>query len=504
MKKMLVGIVTLVLVATAVLGQPGTFKVYTRPSLPSTEALERMGLKLAWASRILLRGDRDGYSSVQLLHGAEGSPVGNQVLVQSYSGLVALFDGETGDQLWQTQVGTPFRVSQPAGYNSHSIFLTRRNILYILNRATGAQRIYTADKLSGVRTYGVELPYGPSAAPVAEEDALYLVMSMRVMALALPAYQAADRLVKAGAATPEATAALFPETAWTYLIGDEFAQFPALVAGNQLTVATAEGTLLSLKKFRSETDREQLRYRFETEAKVVAPMGQHGWIAYAGTDAGTLYAYNMDTAKLQWRFLPGGGIRRQPAVTDRDVFVAVDQVGLFRLDRATGREVWVARQLDRFLAANDNFVYALHHTGEFHVLDYLRGSTMARYDLKDWTIPVLNELTDRIYLASNDGQLICLRHRDLRAPLRNKTIEQPAKEEKKAEKVEEKKEDKKEEKQEEEKKPEKKDSKAAEKMTQQRPPIQHPVVDALVHRPSSSLSSAVTALAGPTWRQWLP
>src|SRR5260370_24720221 len=103
MKKLLLGGLILALVAAAALAQPGTYKVHTKPKPPSREALDRMGLTLAWQARILLRGDRDGFYSVQLLPGTANP----QVLVQSYSGLVALFDGDTGDQLWQTQVGLP-------------------------------------------------------------------------------------------------------------------------------------------------------------------------------------------------------------------------------------------------------------------------------------------------------------------------------------------------------------------------------------------------------------
>src|SRR5947209_5755813 len=127
MKKLLVGLVGLALVATVVPAQPGAYKVHTRPSLPSAAALERMSLTLAWSTRILLTGNRDGIYSVQLL-GGESYP---QVLVQTYSGLVVLFDGENGDRLWQTQVGTPYWLPQPAGYNDSSVFVIRRNVLFI-------------------------------------------------------------------------------------------------------------------------------------------------------------------------------------------------------------------------------------------------------------------------------------------------------------------------------------------------------------------------------------
>src|SRR5207248_1634545 len=106
------------------------------------------------------------------------------------------------------------------------------------------------------------------------------------------------------------------------------------VAGSQLSVATATGTFLSINKFKGVP-----RDEFITDGKVVAPVGQHGLWAYIGTDKATLYAFNMENQKLLWRFLPGGAVRRSPAVTDRDVFVAGDQVGLYRVSRDTGREI---------------------------------------------------------------------------------------------------------------------------------------------------------------------
>jgi outer membrane protein assembly factor BamB len=427
MRKLLVGVVGLALVASAALAQPGTFRVHTKPKLPTAEALERMSLTMAWSARILLRGDRDGFYSVQLIPGPGGYP---QVLVQTFSNLVVLFDGETGDELWRAQVADPYVPSQPCGYNSNSIFVTRRRFLYVLNRATGLHRVYTIEQPSGLRYNGIEMPYIPTAAPVADDFGIAFAMTNRVVAYKLPLYGEGQVLPKAGPGPAEGAPVPLPELAWTNLLGDEFVRFPPLSAGNQLSVATSRGMLMSLNRFDGV-----LRDEFELNGSIVAAPGQHGMMAYPGTDQGTLYALQMDTGKLLWRFYPGAGVRRSPAVTDRDVFVTGDRVGLYRVSRDNGRDVWLAKQLDRFLAVNERFVYALNYLGEFQVLDYLRGGTLSRYDMRDWTIAVPNELTDRIYLASNDGQILCLRHRDLKTPLRNKTIVE-RKEKKEKEKVE--------------------------------------------------------------------
>ena len=110
MKRLSIAVVGLGVIAAITLAQPGTYKVHTCPRLPSTEALERMGLKLHWQTRVLLTGNRDGFFTVQLV------PAGDalQILVQTYSGMVVLFDGETGDELWRAQAGAPYQQSLPA------------------------------------------------------------------------------------------------------------------------------------------------------------------------------------------------------------------------------------------------------------------------------------------------------------------------------------------------------------------------------------------------------
>ena len=88
-----------------------------------------------------------------------------QLVVQTISGTVYMLDAETGDPLWHTSVGIPGWSGQPVGYNEQSLFVIRRDIVYVLNRATGAQRYYTLDRDTKLPTYGFTLPGAPSAAP---------------------------------------------------------------------------------------------------------------------------------------------------------------------------------------------------------------------------------------------------------------------------------------------------------------------------------------------------
>jgi outer membrane protein assembly factor BamB len=451
MKRTLLGIVALGLVLTPLFAQRAIHRI-TYPRLPSREALDRLSLTLAWATKLRVAGERDGLFSVQVLPGKDGT----QLLVQTRAGVVSLLDGETGDVLWSTPVGPPYWEGQAGGYNGNSIFITRRDMLYVLNRATGRQRVYTINEATRQKDFGIRLQSVPGSPITADDVSMFVGMAGgRLSGYVLPVYEAppppapkpppaeaapkADEppaeekeekvekapppppvVPMAAGAPKESAEGLPPVQVWSDVHVGVFVNAPPLIAGPQVSFVTTGGTIYSYEKLE-----RVVRGDFALGATVAGGMGQYGMTAYVATEDGGVYAVDMDKLRLIWRFLAGGLVKRTPAVTDADVFVTAVRIGLFRLQRANGRGAWDRpnRDVNRFLAVNDRFVYGLDPTGLFCVLDGLRGGTLATYDLRDWRIPVANEFTDRVYLANHDGQILCLRHRDLAAPLRNKAFE---------------------------------------------------------------------------------
>ena len=417
---------------------------------------------MAWNARVKVEGQRDGLASVQVI---PGSPV--QVVAQTFAGAVYLFDADNGDLIWKTKVGVPYWASQPAGFNSQSIFVTRRNILHVINRFTGVQRVFSYNAATKDTNFGFEMDYTPSAAPVADEELLHVNMGDRTQAFILPDFERIERIKRAKAQGKKETAKgekttyadddaneldlTQPLFFWEHRITPLTTEFPPLIYNDQISFLTTTGLLFAVSRY-ERGPRLEL-FEFKMNGRVGSAAGQYNNIAYVGADDYNLYAIDISSnnGRLVWRYVGGAPIMQKPEVNDRDIFIAPERLGLRLLDRVSGREVWTNRDASRFLAANDNFVYALDHVGKFYVLDGRRGSTLAKYDLIDWAIPVPNEWTDRVYLAANDGQIMCLRHRDLTKPLTMKSPEVIKKKEVK--KVEEKKE----EKIEEEKKEEKKD-----------------------------------------------
>src|SRR6185437_8629371 len=81
---------------------------------------------------------------------------------------------------------------------------------------------------------------------------------------------------------------------------------------------------------------------------------------------------------------------------------------------------------DRFLAANPKYVYAADASGRLLVLDRRRGVTLSGFDFKDFVFPVPNEVTDRLYLAANNGLIVCLHDREYPQPIRYRLREEEA------------------------------------------------------------------------------
>lgn len=406
-------------------------KITTAPKLPNREALDRMNLTVAWHARVHVDGTKDGVASVQILPGKS-----NQILVQTYKGGVFLYDADRGDLIWKTQVGVPYWAPQPAGFNSHSIFVTRRKTLHVLNRFDGAQRVFTYYPRLKHYEFGYELLHTPNAGLVVDEESVYISMGERMNAIFVPNFGLIDaikarreQLRKEGKPLPVEDAAMQsldppqPEFAWGYRFGSEFTTSSALVHGEQVSLLTAQGTLVSLARFGKNIGAEL--FEFKAIGKTPGLPTQHQNMAYFGSDDFNLYAVDMDGGRLVWRYASGAPILRGPNVNDRDVFVSPERIGLRRIDRNTGREVWTNRDSHQFLAANDAYVYALDRHGRFNVVDSRRGTTLATHDLSDWTISLANEWTDRIYLAANDGQVMCLHRKDLARPMIMKTAEKP-------------------------------------------------------------------------------
>jgi outer membrane protein assembly factor BamB len=378
---------------------------YSQPVVPSQDALNRLNLKLAWRTYVPTNGRRDGLESVQVLDGS-------QVLVQTRDGETSLLDGKDGTTLWQVHLGTSGRISHRPAFDGRSVFAVRGKEVYALDRKTGKTK------------WTYQLPHDLSTAPLADDQMLYVCLVTKdLYAYELPEAQLAENKAAREAAAKVLTANAIssagsgaagppaPRLTWSYEAYDRL-ELPPVQTQNVVAVAGAGGTFSAVNKSSGKVP-----WRYKTRAHISAPLGQYGNTAYVASQDLNAYAFDVPTGRLLWRFTAGAALRQQPFVNDDAVYVAPFRGGLHCLRRDDGSEIWFNRDGNRFVAANKKFVYGADARGNLLVLDAARGSELGGLPTSDFVVPVSNEVTDRVFLASNDGLVVCLHDRSYPQPL---------------------------------------------------------------------------------------
>ncbi len=440
---------------------PDLSHTYTTPWPPPRDVLDRLNLKMAWRAYVPMDGRRDGLATVQL-HA-------NDLFVQTRSGLVVLMDPETGVIRWRSRVGLPYSVEHQLAFNNREVYVINSTYLYALDRRNGAV------------VWRFRIHEGVSASPVADDRMLYIASPTgRIAGYVLPRPDLPPALAggmttyydEAGASSkkpeteeerrarivsikgdfrttpgpnylsatvhdPKADEETGPRPVrvWTDFTSLRL-ELPILLTREYLLLPTPNGIVVAYGKVPREGGGAAEIYRFPTESSIRVPAGHYGDMAYVGAEDANLYALEVSNGRLGWRYTAGTAISRQPAVTEQDIYVVAERNGMTRLDRATGQPMWripVRSGLsesnmaaDRFLAANNKYVYAADASNRFLVLDRRRGVTMSGFDFKDFVFPIPNEVTDRVYLAANNGLIVCLHDREYTQPIRHRRVEEEA------------------------------------------------------------------------------
>ena len=394
-------------------------EIFSRPEIPSKEALARLNLRLAWRAYVPTDGGKDALVRVEL--------IGKDLIVLTRSGTVQRMDAETGKVYWRTTVGKPYTMLPFLAVNNRSVYIIAHAKMVGLDRVTGRQK------------WEFDLPSAISAAPVVDEEQIYVPTSTtRLAAFYLP-FVMNDSVDSPGEVNRRSI--LYggdpsdrsprPKPTWTDVTNIQLV-FKPLQTTSTIFVISPSGKGLGYPKIPRDPTATSEIYSLATDGKIRVAPSSFGDTAYVGSDDAALYAINMNTGKLRWRHIAGTPITRTPATTAKDVYVTSDREGLARIDRESGDAMWripsgrsvmnANPQADRFLAANERFVYASDASGRLLILDRKRGIRLSMLDTRAYRVPVVNEITDRLYLAANDGLIVCLHDRDQVDPIRHRQI----------------------------------------------------------------------------------
>ncbi|MFM7152065.1 MAG: PQQ-binding-like beta-propeller repeat protein, partial [Gemmataceae bacterium] len=395
-------------------------QIYSNPRLPTADELQRLNLHLSWQSGIPMDGRKDGFLQIHFED--------KDLFALTRSGLITCLDAETGIVRWRQRVGKPYTLLPYFSVNSRSIYVISNATMFSLDRETGKER------------WERPLPAGISAPPAVDEEMIFVpAATNRLYAFYLPFVQGTQDTFSLGEVKRESL--IYSRrgddekpTLRPVWVDDTNIRlkFRPLQTNNEILAVSPDGIGLGLTKIPKDGYAYNEIYKFDFASKInVQPTG-FGDYGYIGADDANLYAINLINGKLNWRHTAGTKISRPPIATEKDIYLSSESEGLTRLDRATGEVKWkVGRPngwfdsnpvADRFLAANNRYVYATDHSGRLMVLDRNRGSGLSFLHSRDFYFPVVNDVTDRLYLSANDGLLVCLHDRDQAQPVRHRKI----------------------------------------------------------------------------------
>jgi outer membrane protein assembly factor BamB len=395
---------TLLFLASPLAAQERGTRIYSHPRIPPAEALERLNLEKSWLTMVPSESPRDGFMSIRILP--------DQILAQLRSGMICSLDPADGSIQWRVHFGTPYRSTIGFGLNDDTIF------------GYNSLHIFGFDRKSGSRLWEFAPAGIPAAAPLADHDQLYLPE----VGARMDAYVLRDIDVSNTAPPPSATGRapteaevaaagrarfirILPRGAWTYFSEGRNLEHQPVQSEQAVMMPTTDGHFMATQKIAPLT-----LYDIAV-GSLSAPLAQYDTVAYAVTSELRVLAIDIPSGNTIWTANTAGMITQRPLATDEDLYVATEGVGIYRYNRRTGEEIWHCLDGAFVLAHNRLMTYALDRNGALAVIDRARGTVLSRLCARDFVYPVANDVTDRVYLAANNGTLLCLHDRSLPRPL---------------------------------------------------------------------------------------
>ncbi len=231
-----------------------------------------------------------------------------------------------------------------------------------------------------------------------------------------------------------------PKIRWTHTSGRRYTYPPVLTDNESVTNlkdspattrlwATTDGAVVEAIDKRTQLDQVTATLQDAVSSPLTGPVpvGTER-LGFVGLRDGTVVALNLlqggpQGPRVEWRAGVGGSVNRRPVAARDAVFASGEQAGTTKIDIATGEVVWKSELgADRFVAANDEFVYLKDRAGRLAIYDRQRPTdaaarrslALAKLDLPGFGVDVANDKSDRLFLASDNGLVVCLRDASLK------------------------------------------------------------------------------------------
>lgn len=302
-----------------------------------------------------------------------------KLVLISENGSVETLDAETGRTIWANTCGDSSAPAFPGAVSKAGVVVVHGGQLYLLDWQTG--------KHLAVK----QLQHASSnAVAVTDTTAFVSDFSGRVESYPIGKTDYIQR--------------------WGYVIrGRAIGNTVNLLDKGLCGIASADGYFYVF----SAVEKPEIWLRYQSTTRFEQCLGVGNDAFYVGNVGGRLSKVVIldRLGKTAWEFLSGQAFATPPLIVGSQVFAATDDGVLNCIDDAEGTEVWMSNSaaIREPLAVANNVVYSRTAANQIIGLDTKNGNVVGTVVASNLGLALMNQLTDRLYLIGQQGQLECLR-----------------------------------------------------------------------------------------------
>ena len=371
-------------------------------TLINTSRLQQNGLTRPWFTQVQMDVGRDRVETVTF--------DGEFLTVQTKHGIIQTIDGETGDTVWVKKVGDPKLFTSSAGVGPNHTAVVNGSNLFVFDRKTGKQ------------IWNRRLAGGVIGGPGVSKDYAFVPKvdgSLEVYSLDEP--------------KPWKEVRSFADT--------QFAVWRYNSHGKTMVQPTVFDGVIGWANDRAQFYVARIRpmeilFRVETFDNIVVPPVRINSFLYIVSIDGYLYKVHATTGDILWRFSTGTPLIHRPIAVDGFIYLSTPDGGLYRIladeevaEKAglrdarqnkenkpaqqqalkEGGDVWFNPHISQVLSVTRDRIFGLDNKGNIQIVGTQSGKSLGSVSTGGISLPITNHLTDRIYLATSDGLIQCLR-----------------------------------------------------------------------------------------------
>jgi outer membrane protein assembly factor BamB len=352
--------------------------------LPTSRTLSRYGLERAWWSQATLNPKRDIVKYLVLDE--------ENIYLQGTGGTVTAFEADSGKRLWAVQLGN----------RDEPIFPGVSNEKYFL--AVNGMSLFCIERFGGEVLWELRLPGMPSVGPSVDDQHIYVgTLDGSIYSFEL---RIIDELYRKRLLPNWSFQAL----RWRYRTSKEIST-TAYSTGRLVNFASRDGSLYAVGALERD-----LTWQFETNAPITAPLAATDSSLILASEDNFVYCLDRNNGLPRWEFASAFPIRHAPVVIEDDVFILPDRGGLFDLMVRSGMEKWQRAGITNFLGATKSRLFTADATGNVVLLQRSNGRPLGTLPLRPFSVRLVNDRTDRLFMATPSGLVMCLREQGSEFP----------------------------------------------------------------------------------------